>query len=533
MSNYLTTYIDEMLQDVHISWKRILLSNALKPVLIECLDELHQDLINNGVTKQIVLTKGINTYLRPNIENIFGAFKHFDANNLSAIIIGQDPYPNKNINTGMCYSTIPIVPIRDNTKALFDALIHHGHITHMPESGDLTGWARQGVLLLNTYLTRSPNIVLQNTYDKSNGIVGGTVGIYVAGIGESTHKFWHKFISALIAFLSGTFVKRVSVMRDQTIPIILCGDVAHTLESSINIDGAHGNKFDIYKYDTDAFIEHDHFQHLQINWNPAYMSNGLFDQFISAPHINLDNVLDQINIYDDGTDSELNLYIRQHLVANRTKKIIVCFTDGGCDKNGHDDAKGAYAVYYPATHEGKRNYIKGHIGGPLKSYHVQYNTDIGEVQYNTEFIKITNIRAETMAALYALHDINTKWDDTITSIIIIIDCTYVINLLTTWIYSWHDTNDTFTHKKNSDIVTLIWNVLECITRKYNNANQLELSAEDAMNEILVCIHQKSHIAKKNYDKWPIENIEGNEVVDKLCTQIMQMDNPLSIYKTYT
>ncbi|MCR5295758.1 MAG: uracil-DNA glycosylase [Lachnospiraceae bacterium] len=85
-------------------------------------------------------------------EDIFNAFQFTPLERVKVVILGQDPYHEPGQANGLCFSVrkgIRIPPSLVNIyKELSDDLG-----CPKPESGDLTGWARQGVLLLNTVLT--------------------------------------------------------------------------------------------------------------------------------------------------------------------------------------------------------------------------------------------------------------------------------------------------------------------------------------------------------------------------------------------
>lgn len=67
------------------------------------------------------------------------------------VIIGQDPYPNPGLATGLAFSTGPRGPISDSLTYIFDELKGAG--VQLPTYGDLSRWADQGVFLLNRALT--------------------------------------------------------------------------------------------------------------------------------------------------------------------------------------------------------------------------------------------------------------------------------------------------------------------------------------------------------------------------------------------
>lgn len=93
-------------------------------------------------------------YITPSIENIFEWTKYTSPEEIRVIIIGQDPYPTKGHAHGLAFSTkAPLVP--PSLKNIFKELRNTYPDFKAPSTGDLTGWAKQGVLLLNSVLTFS------------------------------------------------------------------------------------------------------------------------------------------------------------------------------------------------------------------------------------------------------------------------------------------------------------------------------------------------------------------------------------------
>jgi uracil-DNA glycosylase len=87
----------------------------------------------------------------PKDAEIFNALNSTPFKNIKVVIIGQDPYHGEGQAHGLCFSTkgIPIPPSLKNIYKEIEA--EYG--IQMPTHGDLTGWAEQGVLLLNATLT--------------------------------------------------------------------------------------------------------------------------------------------------------------------------------------------------------------------------------------------------------------------------------------------------------------------------------------------------------------------------------------------
>lgn len=76
--------------------------------------------------------------------------------NVRVLITGQDPYPTPGHPVGLSFSVAPDVrPLPRSLTNIFNEL-HADLGVHPSESGDLSPWAKQGVLLLNRVLTVRP-----------------------------------------------------------------------------------------------------------------------------------------------------------------------------------------------------------------------------------------------------------------------------------------------------------------------------------------------------------------------------------------
>ena len=83
---------------------------------------------------------------------IFEAFNLCPFDKVKAVIIGQDPYHEPGQAHGLCFSVNDGVPFPPSLVNIFKE-INMDLGTPMPTSGNLTRWARQGVLMLNATLT--------------------------------------------------------------------------------------------------------------------------------------------------------------------------------------------------------------------------------------------------------------------------------------------------------------------------------------------------------------------------------------------
>ena len=83
---------------------------------------------------------------------IFAAFDACPFDRVKVVILGQDPYHEPNQAHGLCFSVNDHVPFPPSLQNIFKEIASDLGIP-VPKSGDLTRWARQGVLLLNATLT--------------------------------------------------------------------------------------------------------------------------------------------------------------------------------------------------------------------------------------------------------------------------------------------------------------------------------------------------------------------------------------------
>ncbi|HOW94323.1 MAG TPA: uracil-DNA glycosylase [Mycolicibacterium fallax] len=88
-------------------------------------------------------------------ENVLRAFTFpFDA--VRVLIVGQDPYPTPGHAMGLSFSVAP--EVQPLPRSLVNIFTEYGADLGLPKpsNGDLTPWARRGVMLLNRVLTVSP-----------------------------------------------------------------------------------------------------------------------------------------------------------------------------------------------------------------------------------------------------------------------------------------------------------------------------------------------------------------------------------------
>lgn len=88
----------------------------------------------------------------PPVEDLFSAYRLCAPEQCRVLILGQDPYHRAGQAHGLSFSVRPGVSVPPSLRNVFKELADDLGVP-APRTGDLTGWAAQGVLLLNAVLT--------------------------------------------------------------------------------------------------------------------------------------------------------------------------------------------------------------------------------------------------------------------------------------------------------------------------------------------------------------------------------------------
>ena len=116
---------------------------------------LLQDITNSiGFSQTIdLVTQAYETQkVYPPKEQLFAAFQHCKVVDLKVVILGQDPYHQYGQANGLSFSVNPGIAIPPSLRNIYTEL--YNDLGILPNNhGDLSTWAKQGVLLLNTYLS--------------------------------------------------------------------------------------------------------------------------------------------------------------------------------------------------------------------------------------------------------------------------------------------------------------------------------------------------------------------------------------------
>lgn len=125
------------------SWKSVL-SDVIKDDAIKSIQAFLLNEIENG------------NIVYPNEKDIFNAFNKTNFNDVKVVILGQDPYHGDRQAHGLSFSVPQDVTQPPSLKNIFKEL-HNDLGIEIQNNGDLSQWAKQGVLLLNSMLTVRAN----------------------------------------------------------------------------------------------------------------------------------------------------------------------------------------------------------------------------------------------------------------------------------------------------------------------------------------------------------------------------------------
>ena len=124
---------------IEASWKAVLKEEFEKPYFNEISSFLHQE-------------RAAGKTIYPPGPLIFKAFELTPINKVKVVILGQDPYHGPGEAMGLCFSVPKGVRVPPSLKNVFKELKRDLDLD-VPQHGDLTHWAQQGILLINAMLT--------------------------------------------------------------------------------------------------------------------------------------------------------------------------------------------------------------------------------------------------------------------------------------------------------------------------------------------------------------------------------------------
>jgi uracil-DNA glycosylase len=102
--------------------------------------------------QQFIAHERLESTVFPPAQDVYAALDLTSFESTKVVILGQDPYHGNGQAHGLSFSVRSNTPIPPSLRNIFKELFTDVAIQR-EQNGDLTGWARQGVLLLNTTLT--------------------------------------------------------------------------------------------------------------------------------------------------------------------------------------------------------------------------------------------------------------------------------------------------------------------------------------------------------------------------------------------
>ncbi len=130
-------------------WQKIINEEKQKDYFCQMMAEIEQQ-------------KSQNITIFPEQDVIFSAFEYQDLPDIKVVVLGQDPYHGVGTNLlgneipqahGLAFSVQEGVKTPPSLVNIFKELVTDIENFSVPNHGNLTAWAKQGVLLLNTVLT--------------------------------------------------------------------------------------------------------------------------------------------------------------------------------------------------------------------------------------------------------------------------------------------------------------------------------------------------------------------------------------------
>lgn len=103
--------------------------------------------------RQILIDEYNNQKVFPNMYDIYNAMKYTSYNDVKCVIIGQDPYHNEGQAHGLSFSVRKGTTPPPSLVNIFKEIRDDIGVDNLGKHGELTQWAENGVLLLNSVLT--------------------------------------------------------------------------------------------------------------------------------------------------------------------------------------------------------------------------------------------------------------------------------------------------------------------------------------------------------------------------------------------
>ncbi len=188
-----------MAVDIEPSWLEVLSDEFGKPYMVE----LKKFLKEEKETGHKVFPKG---------SDIFNAFNTTPFDKVKVVILGQDPYHGEHQAHGLSFSVQKGITPPPSLRNIYKELVTDIPGFTVPSHGDLTEWAKQGVLLLNATLTVRANTagshqkrgweeftdhVIKTISDKKKGVIFILWGAYAQAKAALIDQTKHSIIKSV------------------------------------------------------------------------------------------------------------------------------------------------------------------------------------------------------------------------------------------------------------------------------------------------------------------------------------------------
>lgn len=172
---------------IESSWKTALINEFNKDYFIKLTQFVRSEYLSGKI-------------IYPEPSNIFKAFELCPLDNVKIVILGQDPYHEPGQAHGLCFSIKSGVALPPSLQNIYKE-IENDIGTKSKTSGDLSYWAQQGVLLLNSTLTVQAHIAASHS-GKGWEIFTDSVIHEVAKRDNIVYMLWGSFAISKSKFIN-------------------------------------------------------------------------------------------------------------------------------------------------------------------------------------------------------------------------------------------------------------------------------------------------------------------------------------------
>jgi len=159
-------------------WKKTLSHEFMQPYWTELSAYVRQEYLTNIVY--------------PPPKDVFRAYNLCPFDRVKVVIVGQDPYHGPHQANGLCFAVHEGIPLPPSLKNIYKEI--HNDLKIEPSlSGDLSRWAKQGVLLLNATLTVRANTPTSHSGRGWERFTDATIAALNAQRKHIVYLLWGKY----------------------------------------------------------------------------------------------------------------------------------------------------------------------------------------------------------------------------------------------------------------------------------------------------------------------------------------------------